>query len=412
MSTVIRKNQEYSEWVRIVTTEMAHLSKPQAVVLAMWSFGMVMTGSCGLSTVSVFLAALLGKKENTVRQQLKEWYKNKEGKKGNKRCQLDVSSCFAPLLKWILSLWSTDNKCLPLALDASTLGTRFTILMVSVVYRGCGIPVAWKIVEATAKGSWQPYWLKLLQDLDDVVPQDWLVVVSGERGLYAKWLYDGIVALGWHPFLRINPQGQFRPNGKSEFQSLNSVVTEIGQSWSGQVTCFKTNPLNCTLLARWDDGYKDPWLILTDLKPHQANACWYSMRSWIECLFQDGLRGGWKWHQTKMTDPSRAERHWLAIALATLWLISIGGEADANLSTCDLTSSSTETTTSITDSLQTPTRLRALFSSRFYFASSSGSESSSPTNGKPNSSVFWTTFFLLFCLNLKNLPLRGEYPTP
>jgi hypothetical protein len=43
---------------------MAQLSKPQAVGLAMRSFGMVVTGSCGLSTVSVFLAALLGKKEN------------------------------------------------------------------------------------------------------------------------------------------------------------------------------------------------------------------------------------------------------------------------------------------------------------------------------------------------------------
>ncbi len=42
-------------------------------------------------------------------------------------------------------------------------------------------------------------------------------------------------------------------------------------------------------------------------------------------------------------------------------LISIGGEADANLSTCDLTSSSTETTTSITGSLQTPTRLLSCF---------------------------------------------------
>ena len=116
MPNGIRKNQEYKEWVRIVTTKMTHLSKPQAVVLAMWSFGMVMTGSCGLSTVSVFWAALLGKKENTVRQQLKEWYKDKEGKKGQQRCQLEVNSCLAPLLKWVLSLWSSENKCLPLAM--------------------------------------------------------------------------------------------------------------------------------------------------------------------------------------------------------------------------------------------------------------------------------------------------------
>ena len=115
MPSGIRKNQEYSEWVRIVTSKMKHLSKPQAVVLAMWSFGMVMTGSCGLSTVSVFLAALLGKKENTVRQQLREWYKGNQGKKGNQRQELKVNECFAPLLEWILSLWSPENKCLPLA---------------------------------------------------------------------------------------------------------------------------------------------------------------------------------------------------------------------------------------------------------------------------------------------------------
>jgi len=30
-----------------------------------------------------------------------------------------------------------------------------------------------------------------------------------------------------------------------------------------------------------------------------------------------------------MTDPARATRLWLAIAVATLWVISVGGEADA-----------------------------------------------------------------------------------
>src|SRR5260221_11498460 len=45
----------------------------------------------------------------------------------------------------------------------------------------------------------------------------------------------------------------------------------------------------------------------------------------------DTKRGGWGWHQTKMVDPQRAERLWLAIAVATLWALSVGGEADANL---------------------------------------------------------------------------------
>ena len=32
-----------------------------------------------------------------------------------------------------------------------------------------------------------------------------------------------------------------------------------------------------------------------------------------------------------MTDPQRAARLWLAVAVATLWLLSVGGEADASL---------------------------------------------------------------------------------
>jgi hypothetical protein len=29
-----------------------------------------------------------------------------------------------------------------------------------------------------------------------------------------------------------------------------------------------------------------------------------------------------------MTDPERVSRHWLAISVATLWLVCVGGEAD------------------------------------------------------------------------------------
>src|SRR2546430_13533564 len=52
------------------------------------------------------------------------------------------------------------------------------------------------------------------------------------------------------------------------------------------------------------------------------------MGSWIEGGFKDTKRGGWQWHQTKMTDPARASRLWLAIAVTTLWVVSVGGEVE------------------------------------------------------------------------------------
>jgi hypothetical protein len=94
--------------------------------------------------------------------------------------------------------------------------------------------------------------------------------------------------------------------------------------------CFKTNPLDCTLLARWDAGYQDPWLILTDLPPHQADPLWYGLRSTTECVYRDIKSDGWRWQHTRLIDPSCAERVWLAIAVATLWMVFLGGSAESD----------------------------------------------------------------------------------
>ncbi len=153
------------------------------------------------------------------------------------------------------SWWPASEKCLALVLDPSTLGQRFTVLVLSVVDRGCAIPVAWKVVKATEKGTWQPYWREQLLKLEKTVPQDWLVLVTADRGLYAKWLYEAIEELGWHPFLRINEQGLVRLKGNKGFIPLSDFVKEPGQSWSGRVTCFKTHPLDCTKKSALADGF-------------------------------------------------------------------------------------------------------------------------------------------------------------
>lgn len=71
----------------------------------------------------------------------------------SQNAELDVKTCFGPLMRWILQGWPPEEKRLALACDASTLGQRFTVLVISVVDRGCGIPVAWEVVAATTKGA-------------------------------------------------------------------------------------------------------------------------------------------------------------------------------------------------------------------------------------------------------------------
>src|SRR2546423_7795336 len=127
--------------------------------------------ACGITLVCAALALQVGCAEASLLQRLREWCYSDKDKKGDKRRVLDVSMCFAPLLQWILAWWPADQPRLALALDATTLKKRFTVLVGSRVYRGCAIPVAWKVVGAEQKGAWEPHWLKLLEKLEDRIPE-------------------------------------------------------------------------------------------------------------------------------------------------------------------------------------------------------------------------------------------------
>ena len=60
------------------------------------------------------------------------------------------------------------------------------------------------------------------------------------------WLYQQIKNIGWHPFMRINLQGQFQIKGQDSWLPLNSLVPEAGQSFEALVTWLKSNPIACT----------------------------------------------------------------------------------------------------------------------------------------------------------------------
>jgi hypothetical protein len=133
------------EWNQTVAKQMSQMSVPQASVLALWSFGMVISHSCGLTSVSSSLAMLMGAKENSVRQRIREWYYAKDDKRGEGRCEIEVSSSFVPLVQWVLSWWPVNEKRLALAMDATSLGQ---------VLVGNGNSLVWLILKEQLLSGW------------------------------------------------------------------------------------------------------------------------------------------------------------------------------------------------------------------------------------------------------------------
>ncbi len=322
------RSEEVSRWAATVSTNLPQLTKPQATVLAWWSFGIACTRSCGRLTVATFLALLLDRKVATVEQRLYDWCRDAANKQGGRRSQVEIATCFAPLLAWIVRLWQGTQ--LALAIDATSLRDDFVLLVISVVYRGGAIPIAWQVLPAQQKKAWRADWLRLLRQVRAGIPRDWTVLVLADRGLYAPWLFRRIVRLGWHPFLRVNQRAKFRPAGHARWSWLRELGGQEGATWRGAGTAFETKgcQLPCTLVAWWGAGHAEPWFILTDLPPDGCDAQWYALRGWCEQGFKTVKRGGWQWQATQMQAPSRVARLWLALALASLWTISIGSDLE------------------------------------------------------------------------------------
>lgn len=286
-------------------------------MLAQYSMGMVLAESSGLCRVGFCLSRWLDQKYQTVRERLRDFYCGQQDKSGRKRRGLDVEACFPGLLAWVLR--RGRGRELAIAMDATTLGQRFTVLAISVVIAGTAIPVAWKVIRADAKGTWKTHWLRLLRKFRDAVPPHLKVIVLADRGLYAKWLFRGIVELGWHPYLRVNATaGEFKAADTGEYCPLKTLLGKPQEQYARTGVLFRSSAaqLPCTLLACWSEGCAEPWIIATDLPPERGKATWYGLRNWIERGFKHDKSGGMRWNNTRMEDPDRASVLWLAMAIA------------------------------------------------------------------------------------------------
>lgn len=285
-----------AQWQREVQEHLPSLSRAQAQVLGLWSYAIVLVKSCGITQVSNWLADVLEVPRGRLRQRLREWDYEAGAKRGRKRREVRVKACFAELLSWVISNWQGEHR-LALALDATTLGERFTVLSISVVSRGCAIPVAWRILRAKEEGEWRGSIEALFAALQGVIPADWQVIVMADRGLYAPWLYQTIQRLGWHPVLRVKEGMSFRAEEEEQACPIGERVKHHGRRWCGRgVWSEQGTPLSGTLVVRWEAGYEEKLAVVTDLAPEEAEGAWYQMRFWIE----DGPSPNWYWWRNQI----------------------------------------------------------------------------------------------------------------
>jgi hypothetical protein len=317
---------------------LPHLRPAQRAGLALWVRGAIVAGSACQNAV---LAALepLGHPRHATRQRLREWTYAGSDRVAPCATTLAVEGCFVWLLRWVLRWWSGDT--LPLAIDATSLGQRWVVLSISVLYRGCAMPVAWHVKPGPGRGQWIPPLQSLLAALAPAVPATMTVLVLTDRGLWSPRLWRRIKANGWHPLMRVRPEATFAPRGLPR-RPARDLVPGPGHGWVGAGTAIKHRDVRRTgtLIVVWEAGQDEPWLVLTDLAPAAVGVAWYGLRVWVELGFRALKSLGWQWARMRRLHADRVARHWLVLAVATLLTLAYGtrvedahthGVAPANL---------------------------------------------------------------------------------
>ena len=317
----MRLPRECYQMKQLIQTHLPHLTQTQLTGLAWWVCGAILAGSACQNAV----AAALSTRGNwhNLRQYLREWLYDGSDRARPCKTQLEVSICFVPLLRWVLAWWRSER--LALAVDPTSKKDDSVAIVISVLYRGCAIPVAWRIRHADQRGSWMDPIVELLRELAPAVPKEMTVVVLCDRGIASPKLWQQIRAHGWHPYMRYPKNIIFCAEDGRRLPA-RAFVPRPDTAWVGRGTAFGrgTAKRRCTLLAVWYVEQKDPWVILTDLPPDQAGVSWYALRFWIELGFKALKSLGWQWQKTRRTDPERISRHWLVLSVATLLALAYG----------------------------------------------------------------------------------------
>ena len=251
-----------------------------------------------------------------MRQQLREWCYEAPAKRGSQRQALAVEACFAPLLRWVLLAGG------PTGAGARSWATALPCWR-SACSTGAVIPVA-AILPATAKGAWKPEWRRLLPPAG-----------HGASDHDRHRLGPGAVcplAVSGHcpPGVAPPAAGQRRrpvsapgPGALAAGQLCPRAGHPVATPGHG----VQDPPAGLYLVSLLGTGAGGALVAGDRLAPGGQHGAWYGLRAWIEQGFKLTKRGGWQWQRTRM-NPARAARLWLVVAVATLWLVSVGGVAE------------------------------------------------------------------------------------
>ena len=241
-----------------------------------------------------------------------------------------VREWYHPLASGLLQAIAAVGE-VRLLVDGSKVGFGHQLLMVAVAYRKRAIPVAWTWIPSQRGHSSGVKQVALLAYVHRLLPPQVRVVLVGDSEFGAVDVQKQVQKWGWQYVLRQKGHSLVLAFGKRTAHRLDRLVQRAGETaWLPRARFTQQHRWRVNVLAYWQPGEKEPWLLTSNLPDLAGVLRAYRRRMWIEAMFGDLKGHGFDLESTHLRNFLRLSRLTLAVVLLYIWLLAFGARTIKN----------------------------------------------------------------------------------
>ena len=232
-----------------------------------------------------------------------------------------VDGWFLPVAQELLTRLA--HHPILLVMDGSVVGRGCIALMLSVVYHGRALPLCWVVVRG-AKGHFPEQTHRdLLAQVQEIMPAGATVIFLGDGEFDGTALQADLRRQTWHYVCRTASNIRISACGvQFSLGDLGPPRGELLAVTPAWMTAEQYGPVS--ILAIWEQQYKEPLYLVTNMSDLDVALQMYKKRAHIETFFSDQKSRGFHIHKSHLSDPKRLSGLLIASCLAYLWVVYLG----------------------------------------------------------------------------------------
>ena len=222
-------------------------------------------------------------------------------------------------------LYNLSLETLVLIIDGSVVGRGCICLMVSVVYKGRALPIAWTVVKGNKGHLPEEAHIELVEQVKRLVPEKAEVVFLGDGEFDGINLQKIVTDYGWKYVFRTALSINIYWDAYEFKCDYLSSIIDTGEFIGVPDVLFTNDKYGpVMIICWWNKGYKDPIYLVTNMDSAEESCKYYSKRFKIETLFSDQKSRGFKIDKSHYSEPERLSNLLIASCLAYIWIVYLG----------------------------------------------------------------------------------------